>query len=101
MSFELPDTFTKVLSVNTQKIYIKFLNLLAEFGLDSVPILKRYSRRVCNTIKQLEPGNDEKSKWKRRVFISAVFWVAPINRKKPNPYSKLYDRSVPEAFAPR
>lgn len=102
MSFELPATFSKELSVNTRKIYSGYLNRLAEFGFDSVPTLTRYSRRICNTIRQLEPGEDEKSKWKRRVFVSAVFWVvSPKYRKKTNPYSKLYDRSIPEVFATR
>lgn len=102
MSFELPTTFSKELSVNTRKVYLGYLNRLAEYGFDTVPILAKYSRRVCNTIKQLEPGEDEKSRWKRRVFVSAVFWVmSPKYRKKSNPYSKLYDRSIPEVFAPR
>ena len=102
MSFELPTTFSKELSVNTRKIYLGYLNRLAEYGFDSVPLLTRYSRRVCNIIGGEQPGEDEKSKWKRRVFVSAVFWVvSPKYRKKANPYSKLYDRSIPEVFAPR
>lgn len=101
MAFQLPDTFSKDLSPNTQKFYRSYLNKLADGGYNSVQALKRNSRSVCNLIKRLEPGDDEKSKWKRRVFVSAVFWVVPYDRKKPNPYSKLYDKSVPDAFAPR
>jgi len=102
MSFELPTTFSKTLSVNTQKIYSGYLNKIAEYGFDTVGLLTRYSRRVCNIIKSIEPGEDEKSKWKRRVFVSAVFWVvSPKYKKKINPYSKLYDISLPEVFAPR
>ena len=102
MPFLLPDTFSKELSINTQKIYGGYLNKLAAGGYDTVDSLKRHAARVCHHIKELEPGDDDKARWKRRVFISAVFWVLPEKiRDKTNPYSKLYDKSIPSVFAKR
>ena len=52
--------------------------------------------KVTDTIKKLSPGSDNSARNERRYFISAVFYVLPLEyRQRPNPYNVLLNTSRP------
>lgn len=108
MSFNLPTEFSKEI-LNPRK-YTILLDRLAVAGYDTPGKLRIYAKRVIKTIETLT-GNDsdEKTKQKKRYYLSAIFWVmTPSYNTKKNPYYKYYQTVLPsknnltdEAWVPK
>ena len=95
MSFDLPATFSKVIE-NPRK-YELLLNKLAEDGFSNRTALMNKPQEVIAAINVRVPGTDEKSKHKKRYFLSAINWVLPkgyVARK--NPYWKFWQTVIPD-----
>jgi hypothetical protein len=95
MSFELPTTFSKVIE-NPRK-YELLLNKLAEDGFGNRKALMNNTEAVIAAINARVPGMDEKSKHKKRYFLSAINWVLPkgyVARK--NPYWHFWQTVIPD-----
>ena len=94
MTFTLPDTFQKELAKSSQAIYKSKLNALAREGFDSVDMLKTKSKEVIAKIKELTGDEDtEAVRYTRRVFLSAIFWVASF--PKTNAYYTFFKKCSP------
>jgi hypothetical protein len=94
MPFELPETFQKELAKSSQAIYKSKLNALAREGFDSVDILKTKAKEVIAKIKELTGDEDtEAVRYTRRVFLSAIFWVASF--PKTNAYYTFFKKCSP------
>jgi len=92
MVFELPVEFQKVIASTTAKVYTSNLNKLASHGFDTVEKIQTEQKEVIKVIKEI-PGNDEKSRLKRRVMMSAIFWAVPLPKK--NQYHTYWQKNTP------
>jgi hypothetical protein len=95
MSFQLPDTFSK--TIENPRKYELLLNKLALAGFDTRMKLVLKPKKVIQTIEELVgAGDDEKTKHKKRYFLSAILWVmTPAYREKANPYHTYWQRVMP------
>jgi hypothetical protein len=92
--FELPAEFQKEVAASTQKVYKSKLNALAEKGFDTVEKIQTEQKKVVEEIKEMTgDGNDEKSRLKRRVILSAIFWAVKLPAK--NQYHTYWQRTTP------
>ena len=94
MPFLLPLTFQKELSPTTQKIYKGKLNNLSKEGFLDIDSLKKDPKAVIETIKKLT-GDDmtDKAQYSRRLYLSAIFWVAKFPKK--NQFYTYYQKCLP------
>jgi hypothetical protein len=97
MSFKLPKSFSREVGTATQRKYELLLNKLAIAGFDTRLKLKLSHKRVIQTIEELVgTDTDEKTKHKKRYFLSAIFWVmTPAYRNKPNAYHTYWQSVIP------
>jgi hypothetical protein len=94
MPFQLPETFQKVITPATQKVYKGKLNALAKHGFDTVDALKTKKKEVIAAIKKISgESDDEKARNLRRYFLSAISWVVKLPAK--NPYRTYYQKCLP------
>jgi len=94
MPFQLPETFQKVITPATQKIYKGKLNALANEGFDTVDALKKKKKEVIAAIKKISgESDDEKARNVRRYFLSAISWVVKLPAK--NAYRTYYQKCLP------
>ena len=94
MPFQLPETFQKVITPATQKIYKGKLNALAKEGFDTVDALKTKKKEVIAAIKKISgESDDEKARNLRRYFLSAISWVVKLPAK--NAYRTYYQKCLP------
>lgn len=95
MSFNLPTVFSK--QIENPRKYELLLNKLAGAGYDSPGKLRIHSKRVIKAIEELVgAGTDEKSKHKKRYYVSAILWVMTTKYvKTANPYYKYYQTILP------
>lgn len=70
VKFQVPDDLTKAISESTKAIYKTRLNKIAAAGYKTREELLTHQKEVCKLIFDLEDG-----KHKRRVYLSAVFWI--------------------------
>lgn len=102
MPFAMPGEFSKELSDVTIKIYRGYLNKLAREGYDTPQSLIDSAEQAAKYIGEVAGGSDDKSKHKRRIFVSAVFAVLPETyRTAPNPYQKLFEKSLQAEWTER
>ena len=102
MPFAMPDEFSKELSDVSVKIYRGYLNKLAREGYDTPQSLIDSAEQVAKYIGEVAGGSDDKSKHKRRIFVSAIFAVLPETyRTAPNPYQKLFEKSLQAEWTER
>ena len=82
------------ISTNTANTYKTCLNRLAAAGYTNQSILIEKAYEVAHYIQQLFPGDDEKTKQKRRLYYSAVFNVLPHTYlARTNAYHEAYSQS--------
>ena len=95
MSFQLPETFSK--TIQNPRKYELLLNKLALAGFDTRMKLVLKHKQVIQTIEELVgAGDDDKTKHKKRYFLSAILWVmTPAYRNKANPYHTYWQRVMP------
>ena len=70
VKFQVPDDLTKDLADASKRIYKAHLNKIAAAGYKTREELLTHQKEVCKVIFDLVD-----SKFKRRVFLSAVFWI--------------------------
>ena len=75
--FILPSETTKIISVNTLKIYKSKLNKLANNGFNSVDSLIQNQIEVINLINNMVNGDEDKHRQEKRLIYSAIFFVLP------------------------
>jgi hypothetical protein len=95
MSFNLPTVFSK--KIENPRKYELLLNKLAGAGYDSPDKLRINPEKVIKVIEELVgTGADEKSKHKKRYYVSAILWVMTDEYvKTANPYYKYYQTILP------
>ena len=86
---------TKTATRQTQNMYKKRLNLLADNGIETREQLKRSHFKTLKTIYTIVPGDDEKARQQRRIFLSAIFWALHGEKmlEKPNLYYHSFQRN--------
>ena len=94
MPFQMPEELVKKeLSPVSLKIYKSKLNKLASKGFDTVEKLKKESKAVLKEIEEIVGvENDEKTRYNKRVFLSAIFAVAEFPKK--NVYHTYWNKSA-------
>ena len=102
VKFKLPVTFSKdIESKFTIKEYTRRLNLIAQRGLDSPEALLTRGglNKAVEIIEALVPGDEEKDRYSKRVYVAAIHWVLPlaVRQKKTNPLYKFWNnKALPE-----
>jgi hypothetical protein len=102
LKFEIPAITdpTKFLADSTKKQYARHLNHLAQRGFPTIEAIRKNIFGVVRTITALAPGDEEETKAKRRMYMSAIFWVYPaLKAQKFNPLKNLWERSLPATSA--
>lgn len=89
----MPTEFTKEIASSTAKVYKSQLNKLAKYGFDTVAMIQTQQKKVIAAIKANNPGNDEASRHKRRIILSAIFWAVPLPEK--NQYHVYWQTTTP------
>jgi len=93
-TFESP--FIKELALTSQKVYKAKLTFLAKSGYPTLDSLLINSEEVINLIREKYPEDTDKSRYARRIILSAIFAVMPDDlRKKRNPYYDFYQKNMP------
>ena len=82
------------LSDTTKKIYKSKLNKLSTEGFLDVDSLKNDPKAAIEAIKKLT-GDEmtDKAQYSRRLYLSAIFWVAKFPKK--NPYYTYWQKCMP------
>ena len=74
--FQIPNDLSKPLSAASISIYKAHLNKIAAIGYDTTKLLLENQEKVVEFISNfVEERDDQKARAKRRVFLSAIFWV--------------------------
>ena len=90
----MPGTFTKVVTKDTTRLYTNHLNILAEGGFMTVADLETNPTEVINYIKMITSYDDDESvRHKRRIILSAIFYVVPNIKGHENLYHKYWAKS--------
>jgi hypothetical protein len=86
--FEVPDDLTKVLAKTTIANYKSHLNKLAAEGYTTRDDLIKHQVDVVKLVVKLSgKGDTDSSRYKRRVFLSSIFWIL---NETPNDKKKAY-----------
>ncbi len=86
MKFLIPSGHVKIstksgepLAARTVLNYKIKLNKLAKAGFDTPEKLLQNQTQVIDEIKKLIPGDDDKSRWEKRKYCSAIFYILDKN----------------------
>ena len=98
VKFEIPAETdpTKHLEESTIKQYSRHLNHLAQRGFPTIEAIRKNIFGAVRTVLALAPGDEEEAKAKRRLYMSAIYWVYPkLKAQGFNPFKALWERSLP------
>ena len=93
--FQLPEIQSKMISLNTKKIYMSYLNRLAKINIDTPELILANQEIVVKLINDTISGVETNDKQKKRIWMSAILYAVS---DKPDTQKKVLKKYFPTTF---